>query len=291
MWSGGMARRITGQFKSFQASYFNMLRQTLGRTIRGKGSKEELLMGVKLVGLLAAFGGVNAVVGDTAWRSILDVLRRGAIAAGIDPDWIPDQTPIGKLFSLVGMDSFIDISGSVAPLNFPNPLVDPGKFVLNAAGPTVGNAVGAAGELWKFGMLGSQSAADTASNIGRQGFPSLVAGLEALQEAGLTPKFLDEWGYRGGMYSKGGKPLVQGRDASDIIRRGLNLTPSPARQRAEYIQEIQNQFLLDRPEKAREVLDEARAKGFIIDKAALGNIKRKLKEKLNLTKPNQPIGQ
>jgi hypothetical protein len=279
--SGGAARRVIGQFKSFQQGYANLLLATL---------KDDPGATARLLSSLVLMGGVSAVVGDEAGQKILDVVRTGVAAAGGDPNWVPENSPIGKVFELFGFDSPVQIVGAATPISFQNLNVftRPAKFLDFAAGPTLGS-IRQAGEAAIKGAMGQIDPWTAATGMVRPFLPGTIgiAGLEAFHEAGLTPQFLDDLKYRGGIYTQTGKRLVGQRSPVDIAARGLNLQPRVISQWNSYKYDVIAAMRSGDKAQAMSILKKARANGFIFTKRDISNMRAFVTREKNLQKPNR----
>lgn len=281
--SGGAVNRLVGQFKSFSLSYASLL---LDMAKHATAEKDPLPL-LRAVTSLTLLGGATAVFGEAVGGTVIQGVKQAIAKLGGNPDIVPEGSIIGKAMEIAGFDFGIDFGQSVSPFAMPNPATQADSFTSWALGPTLGGAYDIGTALYRRGQ-GDLTTSKAVNKIGRTVLPIAVSGAEALQEAGIGRGFFDRFNYRGGIYSDTGEPLVAGRSPAQIALRGLGLQPSVRSQRADYIKRIQEAIEHDDPETARELVIEAKSKGFILDKRALGNIKGRISRQKNMElKPNK----
>lgn len=311
--SGGAARRVAFQFKSFTAGYIDLL-VGAAEHFRRTGDFMPLTRGLTSLVLL---GGLGTILPYEMIRTQL--IKRGVKWAGKLPG--ENESGLGYLISTAASTfaqpetkeqldqalSNLQLTGSYSAINLPglggeNFYKGMAQFV---GGPTIGPVMAAGGESlmgYAQGNLSGDKAFQSALRALAPGIGGVIpganipfpgaSGLEALQMLGnkRINKMLSDLGYRGGIYSPTGKLLARQQPMLGVISRAFNLQPSLRSQRYRYMRDIQSALEGGQPALAQQFLADATKRGFIIDKEDLGHLKgaatRKQHEK---SKPNEPL--
>lgn len=299
--SGGAARRVITQFKSFTAAYTDLM---VGAFEHGKrtGDWAPAMRGVTA---LVLFGGVTAVPG---FGLAYGAVRRELIKRGYSNVPDEDESGLGYLISTSAAAfgtpdtadqvkeamQMLQLTGSFSMLDIGLGRGDVSKGLLGfLAGPTVGPLVqGVGGNAIDYarGEMTADKAFRGALGAVSQG-PVGAAGLEALQMAGydVMNSVAPALHYRGGIYSDTGKLLARQQSTLGVLARALNLQPSLRSQRYKYLRDIGLAYEGGQTALAQRLTREAQRLGFIIDKEAIAQAKGTATRKKNERKPNEPL--
>lgn len=274
LFSGGAIGRNVGQFKTFTTAYLTLLNDTWKHARQEKDPRPLMRMAWGILML----GGIGALAPTKQMGvSAVEYLRGEAVKLGFDPNIVPKGSLVGHAASMAGMDvDGFDFTGSAVPTNnIPNPYDQPWNFGTFLAGPSFGNVMDIGKNISQYGS-GEISGSTAAANSMRSLVPMAASGMEALQEAGIGKEWFDYFNYRGGVYSDTGEPLVEGRSAGQIMLRGLGLQKSVRSQRGQYLKEIQYAMEREDLERADELIEEAKSKGFVINRKDVGRLKGRI---------------
>jgi len=241
---GGAGRRLWGQFKQWPINIGGLYADIL------KSGDKKMI--ARMGGALLFFGGLNLGTGDILFNQVRsELLKYGII--------LPKETGAQMIANQMGIGetlSNINILTLDNPIGLPRSIEDLPSYI---AGPTFGGMYDLAKQL---------STGDEASNtkavIGAIS-PPLRAGIDAYEEF-----------KRGGIFTPEGRTVAM-QSHSQMVIRGLDLSPSVKSQRYEFRNDIETALEAGQFETSQKLFDEARKKGIIFGRRDVDAIKAKVK--------------
>jgi hypothetical protein len=245
---GGTLRRSMGQFKQWPvnlaALYKNILR-----------SKDPAMIG-RMVGAMWFFGGATALSGGELMYNVLrsELLKFGYI--------LPKETGwqiVANQLGVGGSLEDVDIMSLRDPIGLPRSRDEVLPWI---AGPMVGSIY----DLWKDWDNSRGDSGKEAKAVLSAISPQLRASIDALEEF-----------RQGGVRSPAGQLLAL-RQPSNIIIRGLDLSPSIKSQRFQFKEDIITALNAGHPETAQKLFTQARDKGVVFGPKDLREIRSRIKQ-------------